>query len=221
MINKNPIILSIETSGTVCGVNLQKGDSVLFEQNIDEPNLHDKMLASLVYEAIKEINLDYSLLDAIAVSAGPGSFTGLRIGAALAKGLVFDSDIKLIAVPTMDAIACQFDKNLNDGEEMIVLIPSHKNLFYFNRFDKNCNKKGEIMLMKREEIEKLKNNNLVFAGPGADFFPEVKKIPNSTKLFAGIIANYAYMLYFENEFVQANEFIPFYVQEFIPKTKEL
>lgn len=221
MTDKSTVILSIETSGAVCSVNLRDRDVVIYEKSIDEPNLHDKMLASLVDNAMKEINRDYSLLDAIAVSAGPGSFTGLRIGAAFAKGLAFDSNIKLIPVPTMDAVAYKHVQHLNDGEEMIVLIPSHKNLFYFNRYDKNCNKTGEILLIKREEIEKLENNNLIFVGPGVSFFPELKKMPDSTKLSAEIIANYAYKLYFENVFVSANEFVPYYIQEFIPKTKEL
>lgn len=220
MTNEQPVILSLETSGKVCSVALMNGRNTLFQENIQEANMHDKMLAQMVDKAMSKLDKDYSMLDAVAVSAGPGSFTGLRIGAALAKGITFDSDIKLISIPTMDAIAYDII-NHNDIEydKIIILIPSHKNLFYYAVFDSSCNKTDDIQLIKKEELNKLADKNTIFAGPEIEQLSGILTINTAMKLNAGIIANYAYKLYFENEFVNANEFVPLYVQDFKPKTR--
>lgn len=220
MTNEQPVILSLETSGKVCSVALMNGRNTLFQENIQEANMHDKMLAQMVDKAMSKLDKDYSMLDAVAVSAGPGSFTGLRIGAALAKGITFDSDIKFISIPTMDAIAYDIINN-NDIEydKIIILIPSHKNLFYYAVFDSSCNKTDDIQLIKKEELNKLADKNTIFAGPEIEQLSGILTIDAAMKLNAGIIANYAYKLYFENEFVNANEFVPLYVQDFKPKTR--
>jgi tRNA threonylcarbamoyladenosine biosynthesis protein TsaB len=215
-------ILSIETSGKTCGVTLMRDNITLFSENITESNQHDKMLASLVQSAMKHSSNDFTNLDAIAVSAGPGSFTGLRIGTALAKGIVFDSGIKFIAVPTLDAIAWHYIGKLNLDEEknIISVIPSHKNLFYIKLFDKNFNTNGNIELINPDNMRYFDAENCIFVGSGAYIFHDDNKKEVSNELNSEIIANYAYKLYLDNNFTDADDFIPMYAQDFIPKTTE-
>ncbi len=215
-------ILSIETSGKTCGVTLCRDKDILFSENITEANMHDKLLATLVQSAMKILNGDYTLLDAIALSAGPGSFTGLRIGAALAKGIVFNSDIKLIAVPTLDAIAWHYlqETNMNEVEQILAIIPSHKNLFYIKLFDKDFNTNREIELIVPERMYDFAPENCIFVGPGASLINKAEISGTSSVLNSDMIASYAYKLYFENQFVDADEFVPMYAQDFKPKTME-
>ncbi len=221
MHKKDIKILSIETSGSICGVALMEDDKILFSENITEPNMHDKMLASIVRKAMKQLDDNYNELDSVAVSSGPGSFTGLRIGAALAKGLTFETDTKLIAVPTIDAIAWHYLPNLteNNKEILSVLIPSHKNLIYKRDFDANFNPLTEIELVKIDEIRENVQTSHLFAGPGAKLIKTESIIQESLTLDSKIIAKYAYKLYFDKSFVPSEDFVPLYVQDFVPKTK--
>jgi tRNA threonylcarbamoyladenosine biosynthesis protein TsaB len=222
MKKENIYILSIETSGKTCGVTLRKDKESLFTENISEPNMHDKLLATLVRAAMGKLHGDYALLDAIAVSAGPGSFTGLRIGASLAKGIVFDSNIKLLPVPTLDAIAWHYlqKESITGQKQIIATIPSHKNLYYIKIFNPDFNIKEDIQLIKPENISDYADDNSIFVGPGAAVF--IKNDINGITggLNSEIIANYANKLYFENQFVDADEFVPMYAQDFKPKTME-
>ena len=99
------LILNIETSSTICSVCLAK-DGVLVDYRQDKQgNSHARVLTVFIEELMKENNLALSDLDAIAVSAGPGSYTGLRIGTSVAKGLCYALNKPLIGVPTLAAMA--------------------------------------------------------------------------------------------------------------------
>jgi len=99
------IILGLETATKVCGVALADDDRVLVELSTSGRLTHSQRLLPMVEQALRESGLDRCQLDGIAVSAGPGSFTGLRIGMATAKGLGYALDRPVLAVPTLDALA--------------------------------------------------------------------------------------------------------------------
>ena len=99
------IVLGLETATNVCGVALVDDDRVLAEFSTSGRLTHSQRLMPLVEQALTEAGIDRGRLDGIAVSAGPGSFTGLRIGLATAKGLGFALDRPVLAVPTLDALA--------------------------------------------------------------------------------------------------------------------
>lgn len=98
-------ILAIDSSGLVAGVAVAEGDTLIAEYTMNYKKTHSQTLLPMIDEVTKMIELDLTTVDAIAVSAGPGSFTGLRIGSATAKGLGLALDKPLIAVPTVDALA--------------------------------------------------------------------------------------------------------------------
>ncbi|MCD8046191.1 MAG: tRNA (adenosine(37)-N6)-threonylcarbamoyltransferase complex dimerization subunit type 1 TsaB [Clostridiales bacterium] len=99
-------ILALESSGLVAGVAVAEDENLLGEYTINYKKTHSQTLLPMLDEVAKMLELDLETLDAIAVSGGPGSFTGLRIGSATAKGLGLALEKPLVHVPTVDALAC-------------------------------------------------------------------------------------------------------------------
>jgi len=99
------MILSIETATELCGVALVDKQRCLCERIVVEKNIHSERLMVLVDEVLREAGVTVASLDGVAVSIGPGSFTGLRIGLSAGKGLAYARSLPILAVPTLDAIA--------------------------------------------------------------------------------------------------------------------
>lgn len=98
-------MLAIDSSGLVASVAVLEDDNLLGEYTVNYKKTHSQTLLPMLDALTSMIELDLSTLDAVAVSAGPGSFTGLRIGSATAKGLGLALDVPVIPVPTVDALA--------------------------------------------------------------------------------------------------------------------
>lgn len=213
-------ILTIETSGNTCGVAISCDSSLIAEFNVFKPNSHDKVLAGLIKKIVQDSDIGFNDLKAVAVSSGPGSFTGLRIGAAIAKGLCFNNEIKLISIPTLEAIGHHLANFLSDFEtDIITILPSNKELYYFQKFDPSLSVKSKIKLAPISEIinNKLENELIggVISSNDSVIYPSIK----SLTLTASLISKFADKLFSECKFVEADEFTPLYIQEFIPKTK--
>lgn len=99
-------IIAIDSSGLVASVAIVEDDVLIGEYNIQYKKTHSQTLLPMLDELKKMVELDLSTIDAIALAAGPGSFTGLRIGSATAKGLGLALDIPLVEIPTLDGLAC-------------------------------------------------------------------------------------------------------------------
>ena len=96
-----PVLLNIETATKNCSVSISKGSNILALKELNEERFsHAEKLHSFILEALKMANYKMNNLDAIAVSKGPGSYTGLRIGVSAAKGLCYALEIPLISIPT-------------------------------------------------------------------------------------------------------------------------
>ncbi len=100
------MILGIETATTICSVGLATPERVVAEISFDIKNIHDQVLTEALAQLLRLANLRMNALQAIAVSAGPGSFTGLRIGMSVAKGLAFTHNKPMIGVSTLLLQAC-------------------------------------------------------------------------------------------------------------------
>jgi tRNA threonylcarbamoyladenosine biosynthesis protein TsaB len=98
-------LLAIETATTVCGAAFAVDGEVVFERELDGRYVHAEKLLTMVTDVLQAAEVSPSMLDAVAVSIGPGSFTGLRIGVSAAKGLCFAIGIPLVPVPTLHALA--------------------------------------------------------------------------------------------------------------------
>ncbi|WP_321539460.1 tRNA (adenosine(37)-N6)-threonylcarbamoyltransferase complex dimerization subunit type 1 TsaB [Flavobacterium piscinae] len=158
-----PYILNIETSTKNCSVALAKdGEAVVCKEIAEMGYSHAEKLHVFIEEILSEANLQFSDLNAIAVSQGPGSYTGLRIGVSAAKGLCYALDIPLIAVDTLEVLASQI--SIEEGL-IIPMIDARRMEVYSAIFDKNYQKirdtKAEILT--QESFSEL-NQMIYFVG---------------------------------------------------------
>ena len=100
-------ILALDSSGLVASVALAEDDNLIAEYTVQYKKTHSQTLLPMLEEIVRMVEMDLSTVDAIAVAAGPGSFTGLRIGSATAKGMAFALGKPIIPVPTVDGLAFQ------------------------------------------------------------------------------------------------------------------
>ena len=128
-----PVILNIETSTDVCSTALTCDGEVVFNRENYKSMSHASSLGGYVQEALSTAKSKHLTIDAVAVSRGPGSYTGLRIGVSEAKGLCFGLDVPLIAVDTLAVMACavMFKKNIDENALLVPhdRCPSHGGLF--------------------------------------------------------------------------------------------
>ncbi|NLT96266.1 MAG: tRNA (adenosine(37)-N6)-threonylcarbamoyltransferase complex dimerization subunit type 1 TsaB [Clostridia bacterium] len=163
------IILSIDSATPVAGVAVIDQNTILAESFLNTGNTHSEQLLPLIDRTLREVKLSLNDLDAIAVSIGPGSFTGLRIGLATAKGLAQVSGLKLVAVPTLDALA----QNLADLDGYICpILNARKGEVYTALYE---TEEGEIKRISEYQAvkpqvlcEKIRglDNKVTFLGDG-------------------------------------------------------
>ena len=120
------LTLGIDTSGDVCAVALLDGDAVLFRAEIAVARAHGRRLAPLVGQAFEHVGRPVRELELVAVAAGPGSFTGLRIGVATAKGLAVATGCAFAAVPTLQALAA----TARQPGVVVAVLPSRRGEVY-------------------------------------------------------------------------------------------
>ena len=101
-------LLALDSSGLVASVAILDGETLVAEYTLNYKKTHSQTLLPMLDEIVKMTQTELSEVDAIAVAAGPGSFTGLRIGSATAKGLGLALNKPIISVPTLEGIACNF-----------------------------------------------------------------------------------------------------------------
>ena len=128
------IVLGIETATDVCSAAVLRDVDVLAEASVHVPRSHATRLAPLVEQLLAHARLAPGDLGLIAVSAGPGSYTGLRIGASLARGLSLATGAALVGVGTLDALAAGAQPLLREHEALVVALPSRRGEVYLSVF---------------------------------------------------------------------------------------
>jgi len=119
----SPVLLFIETSTEVCSVALSMGSELVSEVVVKEPKAHARLIAPMIESVLKESGIDISGTDAVVVSEGPGSYTGLRVGVSIAKGLCYGSGKPLIAVGSLDLLANIASKQYFQESSLYRIIP--------------------------------------------------------------------------------------------------
>ncbi len=213
-------ILAIETSDENCGVALFFDEKRFVEINHKEKNVHSEVLLKLIETVLQSGKISAAELSAIAISSGPGSFTGLRIGTAAAKGLALGVNLPIIPVPTFDALAFAISNYMNNHSHFHIVKKANVKEHYvaeFRKTDKEIKTVKNIELYSIDKIEKIfsKNENaIVFSDT---FFEKALPLPD---IRGYDIAKYAYLfgkdlLTFEYDFLEPN-----YFKNFIPKVKK-
>ena len=124
-------ILAIESASTICGVALFLNNSLIELDEVNKPRIHGEKLPLAINNILIKYKLKIADLDGIAVSSGPGSYTGLRIGMSLAKGLAMAENIPIIPVPTLEVM----NHSIIDSGSYYVLLYSHKDLVFTQYYE--------------------------------------------------------------------------------------
>ncbi len=214
-------ILALESSGNACAAALAVGEELIAETLYRASHVHDRLLATSVQRLLQDIGWEAAEVDCVAVSGGPGSFTGLRIGAALAKSLCFDGKPALTAVPTSEALALRAAATAQSlGKEQIhVLIDSHGELLYRQIFKADAQPLGEVELLARADVAATHNSSALYCGPALPA-ADLAAIPSFEELnflSAAAVARLGAQLYAAGRTVDPQTFVPLYAQEFVPK----
>jgi tRNA threonylcarbamoyladenosine biosynthesis protein TsaB len=174
------MILQIETATTVCSVALAKDGRVIGFKQVDQRNIHAEVITVFIDELLTAAGITYNNLDAITVSCGPGSYTGLRIGISTAKGLCFSLDKPLIAIETLESMAQgvldnpALLSNSNFPLSTLLLCPmidARRMEVYtaiFNAKGENIRPTAAEIIDENSFADLLKNNQILFFGDGAD-----------------------------------------------------
>ena len=146
------LILNIETSSKNCSVSLSIEGNLLSNFDIEEDKYrHSELLTTSIKDILDQNNYSVKDLSAVAVGIGPGSFTGLRIGFSVAKGLCYPHNIKLIGISSLKILANSINQNFR---EVISLVKDKGEFFYITKFDKELNETS------KPKIEKIDNRFL-------------------------------------------------------------
>lgn len=223
----NTNILNIETSTKACSVALaNNGKLIAVKEAVDLDYSHAEKLNLFIGEVMKSSGLKYSQLSAIAVSKGPGSFTGLRIGVSTAKGLAYALAIPLISTETLESMAAGFlGKNKNGADELFVpMIDARRKEVYMRIFDRGLNPKSET---KAEVIDSSSfkqwdaYRKIHLFGDGADKFEVDFKENSRVLIHQGFYPSAKFMVELSNQkfankyFEDVAYFEPYYLKDFI------
>lgn len=223
------LILSIETATTNCSVSLSKdGETLLLKEDNSNNYSHAERLHVFIDETLREANIERSELEAIAVSKGPGSYTGLRIGVSAAKGLCYALDIPLISVSTLEALAYQV--NVDNGV-IVPMLDARRMEVYSSIYSSNLKQVRDIEAQILDEssfTQELSKGKVYFIGNGVEktkallkhenaFFIE-GKLPSANQMSA-----LAYLKYKKSDTEDVAYFEPYYLKDFValkPKPKK-
>jgi tRNA threonylcarbamoyladenosine biosynthesis protein TsaB len=169
------MILGIDTATENCSIALFNENGILGTQSFAEKNAHSAVLTVMIEELLKSQNLSLSKLKAIAISEGPGSYTGLRIGYSTAKGLCFGLDIPLINVSTLASMAQGLKINSPNYDLYCPMIDARRMEVYTAVFDSNLNNvvSDTPMILNEKSLQDIfKNKKVLVGGNGSNKFKD-------------------------------------------------
>ncbi len=218
-------LLHIETATKVCSVALSKNDKLIDCLEVHEADFsHSEKLNLLILELLDKTGLTFKDIDAIAVSGGPGSYTGLRIGVSSAKGICFACDIPLISVNTLEALAHQV--NIASGMK-IPMIDARRMEVYTSFYDINNQevKKQHNLIVEEHSFDELNDYPIYLFGNGSNKLKDilVNKVNinfiDDIECTAKSMISLAYTKFSDKDFVDVAYYEPNYGKEFYTTAK--
>lgn len=222
------LILQIETATAVCSVALSDSGKTIHHVDLNEPNVHASKLTRLIEEVMTETGYSLNNLDAIAVSKGPGSYTGLRIGVSTAKGLCYGLDKPLVAIDSLYSLAHGYNKlheAVSANSLLYPMIDARRREVYTAVYD------GALNLKKPTQAEVIdvdffndisKSDSIVLFGDGADKFAETfvadtrVNVVENFRQSADYLSGPAFQAFERKDFEDVAYFEPFYLKDFVP-----
>ena len=222
------MILCLETATPVCSVALNDGCCTIALRETERQNAHSEKITNFIREVMEVANIDYRQLDAVAVSQGPGSYTGLRIGVSTAKGICYAADLPLMAIDTLEAMAngmkMKLGSQIADNDLLIPMIDARRMEVYASVFDAQLNRINDTaaLVIDEHSFEDLcRDHHLWLFGDGAPKLSKLFENHPDISIVEGFRPSAAYMLPLaekalrEQKFVDVAYFEPFYLKDFI------
>ncbi len=227
------IILNIETATPICSVALSQDEELLAIRESSEKNSHSAKLNIFISELFEEARLKLKNLDAVSVSMGPGSYTGLRIGVSAAKGFCYALNIPLIGIPTLMSMAK--GAKYSGQKEMLFcpMIDARRMEVYCALFDTNLREiqKTDAVIIEEDTFsDYLCKSKIAFFGDGAEKSKDILSkhsnaiFPDDYQISSEYMISIALERFKKKEFDDTAYFEPFYLKDFIagkPKVKGL
>ena len=225
-----PTILHIETATEICSCALSSNSQVLLSRENSQGQSHATSLGVFVEEIMQFSRENDIKIDAVSVSSGPGSYTGLRIGVSEAKGLSYGLEVPLIAIPTHKIMAWMMRTGIEPDHLLCPMIDARRMEVYATIFNANLEvirATSADIVDKESYAELLKNQKILFFGNGAEKCKGIILHPNASfipavKPKAEAMTALAENAFAAADFVDSAYFEPFYLKEFVatvPKNK--
>ena len=222
------MILCLETATPVCSVALNSACCTLAMRETEGQNAHSEKITNFIREVMEEAKIDYPKLDAVAVSQGPGSYTGLRIGVSTAKGICYAADLPLMAIDTLEAMAYGMKEKLGNQIEpndlLIPMIDARRMEVYASIFDANLQRINDTsaMVIDENSFEDLRHDHRLWLfGDGAPKLSKLFENQPKINIIDGFKPSAAYMKVLAEQALQQQQFVdvayfePFYLKDFI------
>jgi len=215
------IILNIETTTKNCSVSIAEKGEILAIKELNNGNYsHAEVLHPFILDVLKEANLTSNRIDAVAVSKGPGSYTGLRIGVSAAKGLCFALDKPLISIDTLTSLS--FSITIEEGI-IVPMLDARRLEVYASVFNEKHQKIREIkaeIIDENSFCEYLERSKVYFLGDGSQKCKEIITHKNAIFIDAKFpsaqeMAKLSYEKYKRSDIENVAYFEPFYLKDFI------
>tara|TARA_R110002049_G_scaffold218363_3_gene389853 strand:- start:6925 stop:7611 length:687 start_codon:yes stop_codon:yes gene_type:complete len=218
------LILSLETATKVCSVALHQDGNLLAIKEVNGDYSHSENLTLFIQGALSEADKKLDDLDAVAISKGPGSYTGLRIGVSSAKGLCYALDIPLIAIETLQSMSTT--AKLQSGLLDVIYLPmidARRMEVFCAAYDSNMNliRKTAAEIIDENSFEDLKNHQVYYFGDGAEKCQETLSVKDNFHLLHDIFpsANALGLLadarFKASKFEDVAYFEPYYLKDFV------
>lgn len=222
------MILCLETATSTCSVALNNGTQTVALRECKGQNAHSEKITIFIDDILKETGMNYHQLDAVAVSKGPGSYTGLRIGVSTAKGICYAADLPLMAVDTLHAMAYGMRDKLGDllqpTDLLIPMIDARRMEVYCEVFDASLTpvKGTEALVVDEQSFDEwVKTHRVWLFGDGAPKLKDLFKDSSQIQIVDDFTPSAAYMATLSEQALKAGEFVdvayfePYYLKDFI------
>ena len=183
------IILNIETSSKNCSVSISSNGNLISNFDLEEETYrHSELLTYSIQDILNKNQISIKELSAVALGIGPGSFTGLRIGFSVAKGLCYPHGINLIGISSLKILANSVN---NNGKNVMTLINDKDNFFYLSTFDKDLSEltKPKIQLIDSSFLESYVNKDYIIIVNDSKSYNYIKSNNNKIKLIKKTISS--------------------------------
>lgn len=226
------MILCLETATPICSVAINDGNRNLALRECKGQNAHSEKITLFIKEVMEEAGVDYSQLDAVAVSKGPGSYTGLRIGVSTAKGVCYAAGLPLMAVDTLHAMAYgmrdKLGAELQPGDLLVPMIDARRMEVYCAVFDAEMNRIKDTSAVIFDEsfhisqiTSHLSPQKIWLFGDGAPKLHSLFDGMDQIRIVDDFMPSAAYMASLSHQALQAKDFVdvayfePFYLKDFV------